>query len=247
MLLRQKNIALAHYNNSLVVSEPKIRSFEGSEPLKKDTNEINITTTENDVVPFILKNQPSVVIKDCSKSFENRTSKKRNRPDKHRLIENYNFNCSVILKDVAPNRFISKVRPSRFLETSIEQYNCRVVVEDFMKAKKCVTHSSTLINLENACGNGAECNVKRCGSRKCMFQHKFLPKDKVVSSVTHRVYDCVYPSGATYTNCHSSNVIYLITCSNCHLQYVDEISQKLNERFGNARSCNFKSYKVFLL
>ena len=67
MLLRQKNIALAHYNNSLVVSEPKIRSFEGSEPLKKDTNQINITTTENDVVPFILKNQPSVVIKDIER------------------------------------------------------------------------------------------------------------------------------------------------------------------------------------
>ena len=172
-MLRQKHIALAHYNNSLVVSEPKIRSLEGSEPLEKDTNKINITTSENDGLPFILRNQPSVVIKDGSKSIENRTSKKGNRPDKHRLIESYNFNCSIILQDVAPNRFISKVRPSRFLETSVEQYNCRVVVEDFMKAKRCVTDSRTLINLENACGNGAGCNVKRCGSRKCMFQHKF--------------------------------------------------------------------------
>ena len=209
VLLRQTNIALANYNNSLVVSEPKIRSLEGSEPLKKDTNKINITTSETDVLPSIVKNQPSVVIKDSSKSIENTTSKMRNRPDKHRLMESYNFNCSIILQDVAPNRFISKVRPSRFLETSVEQYNCKVVVEDFMKARRCVTDSRSLINLENACGNGAECNVKRCGSRKCMFQHKFLPKDKVVSSVTHRVYDCVCPSEAIYSNCHSSNVVYL--------------------------------------
>ena len=34
-----------------------------------------------------------------------------------------------------------------------------------------------------------------------------------------------------YINCHSSNVIYLITCNDCHLQYVGETVQKLNERF----------------
>ena len=107
------------------------------------------------------------------------------------MMESYYFNCSIILQDVAPNRFISKVRPCRFLETSVEQYNCRVVVEDFVKAQRCITDSRTLIDLENACGNGAGCNVKHCGSRKCMFQHKFISKEKVVSSVTHRVYDCV--------------------------------------------------------
>ena len=208
----------------MVVSEPKIRSVdEGSEPLEKDTNKNDIATSKNEIgasqggpLPFNFKNQPSVVITDCSKSMDNKASKKKKHSsDKHRLKQNYNFNCSIILKDVAANRFTSKVRPSRFLETSIEQYNCRVVVEDFMQAKRSVTHPSTLINLENACGNGSRCNFKRCGSKKCIFQHKFLPKDKVVSSVTHRVYDCVYPSGATYTNYHSSNVIYLITCSNC--------------------------------
>ena len=68
------------------------------------------------------------MIKDSSKSIENRTSKMRNRPDKHRLMESYNFNCSIILQDVAPNHFISKVRPSRFLETSVGQYNCRVSI-----------------------------------------------------------------------------------------------------------------------
>ena len=79
-----------------------------------------------------------------------------------------------------------------------------------MKAKRGVTDYRTLINLENACGNGSGCNFKCCDSRKCMFQHKFLPEDKVVSSVTHRVYDCVYPSGAIYSNCHSSNAVYHI-------------------------------------
>ena len=75
---------------------------------------------------------------------------------------------------------------------SVEQYNCIFVVEDFIKAKRCVADSRTLIILENACGYSLGCNDKRCGSRKSMFQHKFLPKDKVVTSVTHRVYECVY-------------------------------------------------------
>ena len=37
-------VLIANYNNSMVVSEPKIRSLEGSEPLKKETNNTyNIT------------------------------------------------------------------------------------------------------------------------------------------------------------------------------------------------------------
>ena len=55
--------------------------------------------------------------------------------------------------------------------------------------------------------------------------------------MTHRTYDCVTPSGTKYYDCHAKNVVYLITCDRCYLQYVDETSKPLNERFNWHRSC----------
>ena len=52
-----------------------------------------------------------------------------------------------------------------------------------------------------------------------------------MSSCTKRVVDCIVPPGSTYINCHSSNVVYLITCDNCFIQYVGETVQKINKRF----------------
>ena len=68
------------------------------------------------------------------------------------------------------------------------------------------------------------------------FVRKSISKDKVVSTVTKRFYDCIVPSGITYIDCHSSNVIYLITCNKCFLQYVGETAQQLNARFNGHRT-----------
>ena len=35
---------------------------------------------------------------------------------------------------------------------------------------------------------------------------------------------------AIFLICYSGNIIYLTTCNQCYLQYVGEITQKLNER-----------------
>ena len=105
------------------------------------------------------------------------------------------------------------------------------VSECFVDVCDVLSSQNNIKDLMRACGNGSCIGIYRCNSKRCQFQHDFQPSDKVVSTVTKRVYDCVVPPGTVYLNCHSSNLIYLITCSNCCLQYVGETVQKLNERF----------------
>ena len=40
----------------------------------------------------------------------------------------------------------------------------------------------------------------------------------------------------SYVTCNSSKIIYLITCSNCFMQYVGETAQQLNIRFATHRA-----------
>ena len=91
------------------------------------------------------------------------------------------------------------------------------------------------LNMENEnlydVGNGSTSHIFRCRSKRCLFQKKFFPQDRIVSTTTNRIYNCIVPPGTTYLNDHSSNVIYLITCNKCKLQYVGETCLKLNERF----------------
>ena len=60
----------------------------------------------------------------------------------------------------------------------------------------------------------------------------FKPTDEIVSSVTQRTYPCTNYE-RSYVTCSSSNTIYLITCSNCFMQFVGETAQQLNIRFAN--------------
>jgi len=131
--------------------------------------------------------------------------------------------------------------PGRHSATANMNFNCQVILNDINKGGH---NQSNFQALQEKCGNGSEVNIHRCGSKRCAFQNKFSPKDRVVSSCTHRTYDCVVPDGTIYINCHSSNVIYLITCCNCGLQYVGETCQKLNERFNWHNTCfnNPKKY-----
>lgn len=41
--------------------------------------------------------------------------------------------------------------------------------------------------------------------------HNFFPRDKVPFTVTKRAYNCVILSAVISLNCHSSNLIYLMT------------------------------------
>lgn len=96
--------------------------------------------------------------------------------------------------------------------------------------------SSDINTLVNDLGDGSRCGIGKCTSSRCKMRGYLSCHDKVVSSSTHRVYDCIVPPGNMPLDCHSPNVVYLLTCSNCKLQYVGETGLKINERFNLHRS-----------
>ena len=81
----------------------------------------------------------------------------------------------------------------------------------------------------NNLGDGSLSHIFRCGSKRCQFQNKFVPVNNILSTTTNRLYKCIVPAGSTYVNDHSSNVVYLITCNKCKLQYLGETFQNLNK------------------
>lgn len=86
------------------------------------------------------------------------------------------------------------------------------------------------ITVDSNLGDGRLLRIFKCRSKRCELKH-FKARDKVESTCTKRLYDCVTPPGTVYLNCHSTNLIYLITCSTCGLQYVGETVQPLSARF----------------
>jgi len=96
--------------------------------------------------------------------------------------------------------------------------------------------STSVESLENLCGNGADTKIHMHSSKSCHLCHNLSTKDSFVSSSTHRIYDAVIPNEVTCLNCKSSNIIYLLTCRKCKLQYVGETAQMLRERIGKHAS-----------
>ena len=81
-------------------------------------------------------------------------------------------------------------------------------------------------------GDGSAINIKSCTSKKCIeFCPRFLPSNRIYSTVTGRYIDCVNEMFPHVVDCNSVNVIYVITCANCYLQYVGETVGLLNVRF----------------
>ena len=112
--------------------------------------------------------------------------------------------------------------------------------------RESVGGSSTSVEfLFSACGDGGSTKFKKCNSSKCILANSFFkPTDKIVSSVTHRTYSCTNYE-KSYVTSNSSNIIYLITCSNCFMQYVGETAEQLNIRFVTHRaSMSGKNFAV---
>ena len=92
----------------------------------------------------------------------------------------------------------------------------------------------------------AEFNVK-CNWLRYKFNADFQPRE-ATSSVTKKKCVCTVPPGITSRNSHSSNLVYLITCDFCHLQYVVETAHKLHEIFnGNKNAfCHPKKKSIVI-
>ena len=63
----------------------------------------------------------------------------------------------------------------------------------------------------------------------------FKRTDKIFSSVTHRTYSFINYE-KSYVTCNYSNLIFLITCSNCFVKYVRETAQEVNVKFATHRA-----------
>ena len=88
------------------------------------------------------------------------------------------------------------------------------------------------------CGDGLNTKIHKHNSQNgCKLCHTISTKDHFVSSSTHRVYEAVIPENISSLNCNSTNVIYLITCRKCKMQYVGETAQLLRDRIRHHNSC----------
>ena len=95
--------------------------------------------------------------------------------------------------------------------------NCRVIINDI----RC--------NIINP-------TISKC-DKGCRFCIHFDINSVVKSHSTGREYNAIIPQGwDTTISCNSSNIIYIITCSKCYLQYVGETVNSLSTRFYTHRS-----------
>ena len=71
----------------------------------------------------------------------------------------------------------------------------------------------------------------KCSSRRCEVCHYLEEKSEFKGSHEDRTYSINY-----HLDCNSSNVVYLITCQKCSLQYVGSTVTKFRLRFNNHKS-----------
>lgn len=85
------------------------------------------------------------------------------------------------------------------------------------------------------------CIVSKCGSSRCKTC-KHIVESK--SNTTNRTYKVI--SKNEVMTCGTKNVIYLISCRRCGIQYIGETSQALRNRMNNHRQRLSKSCDLFL-
>ena len=97
-----------------------------------------------------------------------------------------------------------------------------------------ITTTSMLKHNES---NDSSCSmsINHCGHSSCKLCNDFSMDHTFTSTVTGRTY---HIKSHENLNCNSQNIIYLVTCNYCKLQYVGETSKSLKTRFNNHRSAS---------
>ena len=124
----------------------------------------------------------------------------------------------------------------RFVQSLKDQLNYISIRSDNKNNIRSNEHINNVVTTYDL-GDGSLCEIVQRGSNRGQFQYKFSPQYRVLSTATKRLYNCIVPPGSTYINDHSSNVVYLITCDKCKLQYDGETYQNLNKRLIWHSSC----------
>ena len=86
--------------------------------------------------------------------------------------------------------------------------------------------------------------VTKCGSKRCMTCTHIMTGSTFVSNISGRKYDVSCRD--SILNCSSKNVIYLISCRECGVQYIGKTSQMLRNRLNNHRNRIKQLYNLFL-
>ena len=95
---------------------------------------------------------------------------------------------------------------------------------------------------------GTQPIVSRCGKTRCKTCKHIVEGDSFCSNTTGKKYNV--KSREDVLTCATKNVIYLISCKKCGIQYVGETSQALRNRMNNHRQklsqiCDLFLYKHF--
>ena len=95
--------------------------------------------------------------------------------------------------------------------------------------------STSVESLENLCQDGSVskiCKHPHKKNRTCQLCCVLSTNSQFVSSSTHRTYHSIIPDDVDKVDCKTENIIYLVTCRKCKLQYVGETVQLLRGRIG---------------
>ena len=77
--------------------------------------------------------------------------------------------------------------------------------------------------------------ISKCTNKRCKTCPQLSTSSTVTSYVTKREYHCINHVNAK-ASCSSQNLIYLLSCQKCGIQYVGETTQRMNERMNGHRT-----------
>ena len=84
-----------------------------------------------------------------------------------------------------------------------------------------------------------------CKDPRCKTCPQLVKSFKVKSTNTGREYECNFKTDQT-AFCHYKNLIYLLSCNNCKIQYVGQTGQTLKRRINGHRTSQIgKGCKLF--
>ena len=107
-------------------------------------------------------------------------------------------------------------------------FNASVQLDDMLKPYRSTS------DMFDCLGDGSSLKIKKCSNSLCLLP--LAPHNHACSSVTNRLYKCVVPPGNTKViDCSATNVVYLITCDSCKMQYVGETGGTIRQRFQQHR------------
>ena len=96
-------------------------------------------------------------------------------------------------------------------------------------------------NNERVAGLDRGCRCKLC---KENFDHR-EKLGKFKSTITGTAFDTDIGDVGNFPPCRIDCVIYMITCSNCNIQYVGQTKKQLRYRvYGHRNSCKNKSEQI---